>query len=107
MVTRPSSSASLAKSSSTLKVPWSSLERTLKLQPPFAVPSLPPGSSKTPSRVTNSDTTTFLMIYAPFVVRCPCLHHIPTKGPGLGHQRKLSGLFYASDLSGRLPDKAL
>src|SRR6266487_1121185 len=60
VVTRPSSSASLANSSSNFTFPISSCQYAID-QPPCTNFSAPPGSSITPSSVTNSETTIFLI----------------------------------------------
>src|SRR5512133_3385231 len=57
-VTRPSRSASEAITSSSLNLSPSSPRSNWKAQAPRSIPSEPPGSSKTPSIVTNCDTTT-------------------------------------------------
>src|SRR3954451_6667776 len=56
-VTRPSSSASASRASSSLNLSPSSPRLYSKLQPPYLKSSLPPGSSTTPSSDTNSVTT--------------------------------------------------
>src|SRR4249919_3417179 len=56
-VTRPSSMASASSTSSSLNLSPSAPRSNLNAHPPCANPSAPPGSSITPSSVTNSDTT--------------------------------------------------
>src|SRR5256714_6147926 len=58
-VTRPSSSASESRVSSSLNLSPSSPRLNSKLQPPYSKSSAPPGSSMTPSSETNSVTTIF------------------------------------------------
>src|SRR5579864_8357016 len=64
--------ASAWKSSSTLNCCCSVLPNW-KVQPPCLKPSAPPGSSMTPSRVTNSETMTFLMGFASLSYSIGCL----------------------------------
>jgi hypothetical protein len=56
-VRRPSSRASASMSSSSLNLSPSSPRSNANAQPPCSKPSAPPGSSITPSSVTNSETT--------------------------------------------------
>src|SRR5258708_14327006 len=63
-VTRPSSNASLANSSSTLNLLPSAPRSNWNDQPPCSNASAPPGSSITPSRMTNSLTTILAMSFS-------------------------------------------
>src|SRR5216683_7271919 len=67
-VTRPSSSASLAMTSSYLNLSPTSPRLNLKAHPPPRWPSKPPGSAATPSRVMNSETTTLPMSFSFLVI---------------------------------------
>src|SRR5690242_12998989 len=61
-VFRPRSCASAESSSSSLKLLPASPRSNLNAQPPNGAPSAPPGSSMTPSSVTNSVTTIRLLM---------------------------------------------
>src|SRR3954463_1803952 len=61
-VLRPSSMASAAINSSNLNLSPSSPRSKRNAQPPPRMPSAPPGSSITPSSVTNSETTIVLIM---------------------------------------------
>ena len=62
-VVRPSNSASAPSSSSSLNLSPSAPRSKENAQPPRSKPSDPPGSSITPSSVTNSETTSLPMSF--------------------------------------------